>query len=254
MKVERCRVRLRPRDPLESFDLALLFLRENRQVLGRLFAVVVVPVAALLGFLAWATDGSWGVLLLALSVLNAVQLPFTVVGAQLLFREEVPPGDGIRALWSAGALRLSMARAAVCLVVPFTLGVGALLALPMSFLPEIVLLERSGVAASWIRALRVGSMGLVGGIASVSGRIALSAWAVVVAELTGQGLCELLQVGQPFGTLWAYAVTPFALFGLIAVQPLHAIYRLLLYLDARTRAEGWDIQVLLWTARRRREA
>ena len=62
----------------------------------------------------------------------------------------------------------------------------------------------------------------------------------------GHGIVEfLLQLGRPFGSLSNGEVTPYAVAGVLLAQPLIALYRLLLYVDVRTRLEGWDLQVSL---------
>ena len=53
----------------------------------------------------------------------------------------------------------------------------------------------------------------------------------------------MLQLGQPFGSLWPNGGSLYAIFGLFASIPLCATTRFLAYIDARTRRDGWDIQV-----------
>ena len=49
--------------------------------------------------------------------------------------------------------------------------------------------------------------------------------------------------GKPFSKLFDKGVTPFALAGLFLAAPFTATARFLHYIDTRTRADGWDIQV-----------
>jgi len=74
-------------------------------------------------------------------------------------------------------------------------------------------------------------------------------WFGLVGEATGQAMVGfILQLGEPFGALMYGDVTPYLLLGLLVSQPVHAVYRLLLYVDVRTRLEGWDLQVGLRAA------
>jgi hypothetical protein len=68
--------------------------------------------------------------------------------------------------------------------------------------------------------------------------------AVVTGEALGHGVVEfVLQLGKPFGSLWPDGGSLYAIFGLLACVPLCATTRFLAYIDARTRRDGWDIQV-----------
>ena len=67
---------------------------------------------------------------------------------------------------------------------------------------------------------------------------------VVTAELIGQGVVDdLLQLGVPFGKLFWEGGSPYALAGFFLSVPYVATARFLCYVDTRTRADGWDIQV-----------
>lgn len=238
------RIALRPRGPFEVFDLTLRFLRERPRAFSVLAAWMVLPPAVLLGALAWWSSGSWWVLVPTLLLTFVVQAPFTVLGGRLLFAEDASVRQAMGATArSAGGLFIAwflelLGLALVCS------GFG-IVALPvLLYLPETALLERVDVGRGLRRSMRLASGHLGVAVVGVVARFALTLWGALLGELSGQALVGfVLQLGEPFGSLAAGQLTPYAVLGILGVQPLIAVYRLLLYVDVRTRMEGWDLQV-----------
>lgn len=253
MNAESCRIVLRPRGPLATFDLVLVFLRAGAGHFGRLFLWTVVPLALLLGLLAWWVDHP-SMVFLVVPFVDAIQVPFTLLGARLLFEATASPAEALRSSLSGATLRLLAARAVILPSTLCSFGLLALVVPGLGFLPETILLERGQLGPAARRSLRLGSREPLGAFANVGGRAGLAVWGGLVAELGGQGLLGAFQLGAPLGRLADGDVTPFLVFGILASQPLHALYRLLLYVQARTMAEGWDVQVALWGVRKRRGA
>lgn len=234
---------LRPRDVLEAVDVCLAMFHAFAAPYLRLGLVVVGPVAVVLAIAAIASGGAWWLLFAPFVVAPALQAPFTLLTGRLLFSDGVRVRDVLRDLGGrAGAwLAATLVRGALGLVP--VLGAAGV------WLPETALLERVPVGVGLQRCWRLagGHFGtaLVG---SLSGTV-LTAWGVAVGESTGQAIVGfVLQLGEPFGSLWAGQLTPYALVGAVAVQPAIAVYRLVLYVDVRTRLEGWDLQVALRAA------
>lgn len=252
MNPNHCRVALRPRGPLEVFDLTLVFVRANRGVLARLAAAVLGPWLLVFAVACWLANGSPWLVLLPVPCLGVVQVPFTLIGGKLLFRSDATA-------WGALA---DAARAGRSLVTITLLGLAGSMVSAMScgwmllptmaallFVPESALLERESVRRVVERSQRLASAGFGAALFGVIARMALTVWGALVAEAAGQLLFDsALQLGQPFGALLTGQVTPFLLFGALAAQPLFALYRLLLYVDVRTRTEGWDLRVSLRAA------
>jgi hypothetical protein len=114
---------------------------------------------------------------------------------------------------------------------------------------EAALLERIGAGRGLRRSVRLAAHATMHAIAATLGWGALTAWGAIVGEAAGQSIVSfVLQLGTPFGTAMDGRATPWLLAGMLVVQPLYAVWRLLLYVDARTRAEGWDLQVALRAA------
>lgn len=253
MNVNLCRVALRPRGALEVFDLALVFWRANGRVLMRLWALMVVPPALALGLLAWAVDGSPWLVLAPWVFVPLVQMPFTVIGGRLLFQEDATARgalvDTVRAARALGAVLVSLAAG-----LAFTLSTCGYGGIPVMaallYVPETALLERVPLTRGLGRSMRLAAGSFGAAFAGVGSQVGLTVWGAAVAEATGHLLVDTtLQLGQPFGSVLTGEVTPYVLLGVLAVQPLQAIYRLLLYVDARTRMDGWDLQVALRAAR-----
>ncbi|MCO4748276.1 MAG: hypothetical protein KC912_26010 [Proteobacteria bacterium] len=264
MNPNLCRVALRPRDPFEVFDLTFRFVRERLRPLLRLTAVVLLPPALLLTLLAWWFDGAWWLLFPTLAMGPILQAPFTLAGGRLLFGDDVAVGQvlvetlkrsvGLLGLWSAQGLGWAAVMAIGLASEPIaaiSIAVAAMATAPVAgllttFVGEAVLLERVGLARAFRRSGRL--MAGTGGsaIAATSSRWFLLVWLALASESSGQAILDfVLQLGVPFGSLMNGDVTPFLLAGMLLAQPAAALYRLLLYVDARTRGEGWDLQVSL---------
>lgn len=251
MNPNLCTVVLRPRSAFEVFDLTLLYLRRHASSFGRLFGVVVLPLWLASAVLAWLVDGHPLVLLLPLLAVPFLKGPFVVLGGHLLFSRDLGVKGALTALFDVRYWGALFATGAIGgLISVFTLATGLAFWMPMTaFVPESVLLERVSVGRSLTRAraLATGHFGHAA-ITSLSS-VWLTVWGGAVAELGGQLIVSQgLQLGTPFGSATDFQVTPFLLFGLMAAQPLHALYRLLLYIDVRTRVEGWDLQVAFRSA------
>lgn len=243
---------LRPRGPLEVFDLAWRFLRETWRPQTRMLAIVWLP-PAVVGFpLCHLADGHPALLLFPLVLFPWLQAPFTLLTGRLLFDPGVRVAAVLRELLArTGVLLVGQAVAFVGWVVASACGFLGYLPVRMAlqFLPEVLLLERLPPSRAVRRTLRLAGAQSGAAFVAVLARLALAIWCAVVAEGAGQGLFRVvLQLGEPFGRLQDGDVTPFVLAGLMLSQPLHAVYRLLLYVDVRTRGEGWDLQVGLRAA------
>lgn len=252
MNPNQCRVVLRPRSALEVFDLTVIFIRVNARLFLRLGAFVVLPPALAFVPLCWVLEGIPVLLFAPILLVPFIQAPFTLAGGTLLFQESVTVGEVARQTWRAlGPLASRVMIGGIGVVMGVcTFGYGLLMLMPaLLYLSETALLERVGVERTLKRALRLAGGNLLTAMAGAAAHVFLTVWLALVCEAAGEVLlATTLQLGQPFGSLYTGQVTPFLLFGMLAAQPLHAIYRLLLYVDVRTRIEGWDLQVSLRAA------
>jgi hypothetical protein len=252
MNPHLCRVVLRPRDPFEVFDLTFRLVREVWRPLLAMSLLVLLPLWLALMVGCGLTRGHWGLAVVPLVASAAVQAPFTMLVGRLLFQDRVGIGEVLRdVLWRLPALVGGWV-VGIGGWLGSSLGCGILLPfvqMGLLYLPETALLERVDVSRGVRRSTRLAFQHV--GI-SIVGALAwwvLTAWLAIVGEVTGQAIVSfVLQLGEPFGSLIGGYVTPWLLAGILVAQPLHAIYRLLLYVDVRTRVEGWDLQVALRAA------
>lgn len=252
MNPNLCRVSLRPRGPLEVFDLAVRLLRTRSAPFGRMAALVLLPTWVVASVAAWLTDGHWGVLVVTWLAGIALRAPFTVLAGRLLFADDVSvlrvlldligQAPSLLALWSLRTLAWGVA-ALTCFVglIPIQAA--------LVYLDETLLLERVAPARALRRTSLLAGRQAANFVFGVGAGWALDAWMAALGESVGQSLIGfVLQLGEPFGSALTLQVTPYALGGLLLGAPLFAVYRLLLYVDVRTRVEGWDLQVGLRAA------
>jgi hypothetical protein len=240
---------LRPRTMAEILDLACrLSVSLAFGLYVRLWILILLPILAGCLALHYAMELGWQeVWYVAITGAAIAQGIFTVSVGRLLFSEEVTVGQ---------ALRLFGRRFVSYLVMLFlSRSLLALAALPMFlglpfvwprlyFVHEASLLEGAGPAEAIRRSSRFVA-GRGGPVLGVLLSILITQGSfVVVTELLCQGLMtEVLQLGKPFGALFTDGGSPYALAGLMLSVPFGATARFLEYIDARTRADGWDVQL-----------
>ena len=258
MNPNLCRVVLRPRNGFEVFDLAWRFLSVRWSPFVRMFALIYLPLWVTGSVAGFFLDWHWGVGVVVLALGVGMKAPFTLLTGRLMFADSV---SVFSVLWDA--LRRFPQWITVA-VLHLMAGVLATVTCGLSALPttggllwvsECVLLEQrqdAGLSGGWNAARRswhLAGQGPAAAVYGVFGSLFLTVWFMALGEATGSVITGfLLQFGTPFGSPWDLQVTPWMLFGLLAAQPIVAAYRLLLYVDTRTRVEGWDLQVALRAA------
>ncbi len=248
MNLERAAIVLRQRSTLEGLDLAVRFvLSLDLSLYVKVGAVLLSPCLVLCALARyWGQWSWWWVWLLAWCLATLMQGAFTVVAGRLMFSEDISG----RTLWRELSRKLpSYIGALLVTRVVLALGSSLVLLAPQSwargaFVYEAVLLEGAGAREASRRAARFVRYHVGHTLGMLVALVGLQIGCVVVFEYLGQGLVEfVLQLGKPFGDLFDDGGSLFALAGLFVSVPFSATARFLSYIDARTRRDGWDIQV-----------
>jgi MFS family permease len=244
MNVLEARVVLRDRTLLDVVDLSLRFLVRNGWAYAK---VALVALAAPLLLTGWvASEAGWGwawVLAMALAPLAAA--PFTSLASRLLFEEKVASREAVRAALGSGfrliGVRIAELFALLAGLSMFVLPAAWFLGF-FAFTNEVVVLERATVGASLGRLQRL--------LAGQSGEVIMAGLfltllhlaAVFLGDLVGRAVLEeLLQISPPPSLLDAHG-SALGLASFFAFVPFGATCRFLVYINVRTRTEGWDVQ------------
>ena len=240
----RARVALRERTLLDVLDLAVRFCAAHAGAYARVALAVLVPAWALSWAIAQA--GGWWLGWVSAVVLAAfADAPFVALASRLVFEDDVRAvdvlGAGLRAVPRLAIARaaqgVALAASALVLALPW-LYLGPMLL----FCVEVIVLERTGVSATLVRAHRIASARFGAALAAMVWLLTLRVAAALVADVAGREILgSVLEIAQPppalhVGGSWI------ALLGWWMVVPLAATARFFMYLDIRTRTEGWDIQ------------
>lgn len=249
MNLGAARVALRVRTAADVLDLAAPFCVRNRRPTLVLSAIVLGPAFALCLLARYRWQWPWGLVWLLAGTLSLLcEAPFAVAYSDLMF--VAPSGLRTRAVLLRALRRLpafAFARLLTALIHASALSL-VILALYTGGLflvvPEAVLLEGAGPFGAIARSARALRGRAMAGVGMVMALIVLPGAGALAGELVGNtAVSMVLQLGEPFGTLFRNGGTPYALAGLFATVPLVAAARFLFYIDLRTRKEGWDIQL-----------
>lgn len=254
------RVVLRPRTLDEVFDLAMAYGRTYRRDFLRLTLILFVPAFLLTGALKiglelnWAK--TWAITLVLATLIERVTIAYA--GRHLFGNAPSIP----RAI--AGAMRRPISTVFSALLIPLPLLIGLLddfselsigfgvmigmfwpFALAWTIYLSIVLnlealpfgkgTKRSALLVSYRFGRAIGFVATTGTIRVL---------AAVLGDL-GCGFLVgfLLQLGEPLDVLFQDGGSWASIAGYYLIAPYCAVARLFDYVDARTRLEGWDIQV-----------
>jgi hypothetical protein len=254
------RIVLRPRGLHETFDLAIAYLRKHWRDFGKVAAFSVVPAVAVLVACRLLWGLGWLELWAVCFVLAAwIDRASTVYAGDHLFRADA---SFLRAGWTL-AKRPMIALAGVALAplpatLAFALGfdgdwtwIAAMLALAWSFaLPRLfyllpaTLLESQPFMEALRRARTLVTLRYGRAVFFLLTTMLLRVGFALTFELWARFLISFVfQLGEPIDTLFDNFGSWPSLIGFLAASPLIALARLFDYVDARTRLDGWDIQV-----------
>ncbi|MCK6549360.1 hypothetical protein L6R52_26190 [Myxococcota bacterium] len=252
------RIVLRPRTLDETLDLALAYLRDAFGDFAKLAALLtIVGGLACVGlYVALDLNKDWGPIAAVLVVAPILDRIVTVYGGRHLFQNDPRITQAIVAVLK----RLPLAVvSAVLVTLPWTpmlltgfedtgwTGGGALvltfwpfLLAPHAYLGEVAHLEQLSAlkAAKRSRVLVAYRYGRALGLVLVTG--AIRVFLALSIDLTTEFVLGfVLQFGEVADVIGPWA----AVAGYLLAGPYVAMVRMFDYVDARTRREGWDIQV-----------
>ncbi len=245
MNIGSSRVVLRQRGIMEVLDLAARFLVEERRPFLILTAIVLVPPCVFALVLALAFDAWAAAACVAVGAMTLLDLPFMLLASRLVFDAKAPLSRVL--LDSAKALpKLLVARTLQGIGVVLGFAMGGLpsiwLAVVLLFLPEVIALEQTSIFRSFTRCGRLLSGHFGTALVAFIWLTGLHVGAVLLFDFAGRAvLRDVLQIVPP-PALFDAKKSALALAGFFAAIPFLAVTRLLVYLDIRTRAEGWDVQ------------
>lgn len=253
MAYERTLIAVRERSMLDLLDLALVVIRERPRTLGLTAMLGICPFLALNAYVlfpamrAAGPDNEFLALLAIAFELPLATAPLTMVLGTLMFRDTPRPWPVIRGM--LGALPRMILYQYIIRGICFFPILWPILPLRLTFLPEVILLERG----KWTRVLkRVGALSSGRGgelfLFAIAQAIGLAAFALIFWAGTGQIFDLLFDLGglsDGDGDGEDLFFDPRLQAGIWIGLAFLAVFRFLLYIDQRIRLEGWEVELRL---------
>jgi hypothetical protein len=244
MDLMRARVALRERPLLDVLDLSIRFCTAHAGSYAKLSLAVLVPAFAV----TWAAGqlaGPWMAWLSTLALTAFAGAPFVALASRLVFADEVGTGEalriGLRAVPGLMVIRLLQMMALAASTI--TLGLAWLWLGPvMLFVVEVLILEQGGVGGTLGRAQRVANAHFSDAALMMFLSLLGPICAAMLADWAGRDVLQQVLEVKPPPSMFRDGWSVLALAGWWSVQPLLQTARFFVYLDIRTRTEGWDIQ------------
>jgi hypothetical protein len=240
----RAQIALRERALVDVLDLTVRFCSAHALAYAKLSLVVLLPGFAVCAAAAWA-GGWWAGWGTAAALAALADAPFVVLASRLVFADEARTRDAVRisALALPGLIGARLVQLVALAASAPLLGLPWLWLGPsLLFLVEAVVLERASARVAVARSVRIASARFGAALGAMALLFAARLAFTALADVAGREvLGQLLEVTPPRPVLEAGG-SWLALAGWWLSVPAAATARFLVYLDTRTRAEGWDIQ------------
>lgn len=245
MDLMRARVALRERPLLDIVDLAVRFSAAHARPFAKLSLVVLVP-----GFLAsWAAGvlwGWWAAWIAAVVLGSFATAPFVALASKLVFADEVRVRDALRAA-TAAMPRLAGIRFVELLALALSVSCSSGLAWiyagsVLLFVVEVAILEGGAVGGSITRSQRIANGNFGGASGAMFLLLLAPVAAAMLADAAGREVLGTVLEIKPPPSMFSVGGSWLAMLGWWALIPLLSVLRFFVYLDIRTRNEGWDIQ------------
>jgi hypothetical protein len=244
MNVTRARVVLRERPLPDILDLALRFLVEHGGAYAKTGVMVLPPFLATSILIARFTNALAAWLFCVFGAALAAA-PFTVLASRLVFEDDVRPGSVVRAalvdLPRLCGLRLLSFGLFVAGLSVCTLP-GVWVAAITFFAVEVASLEKARTLLAFERSFRLARCASSEVLMAILVLATLHLSAVMMADTAGRTLIEVLLEAHTPAAIWEDGWSVLGLAGFWLFVPYVATTRFFVYLDVRTRTEGWDIQ------------
>jgi hypothetical protein len=256
MNVLSARVTLRDRTLLDVFDLALRFVAAHGGAYAKLSALVSLPSFALSWLAARSWGWGWG-WVIAICLASFVQAPFVALASRLVFEQDVPTAGALTA-----ALRALPRLIGARLLEVMGVAAGALIFLLPAvwvatlffFSTEVIVLEDASVSTAVSRGQRLGTGWLGDVLVAMFLGWAFLTLAIFLGDAGGRAILEELLQIRLSGGEEDDPGAPLGLFGFWLAVPVLTTARFFVYLNLRTRREGWDIQTRFAAIAARAEA
>jgi hypothetical protein len=244
MDLMRARVALRERPLLDVLDLAVRFCAAHAKAYAKLSAAVLVPAFAV----SWAAGhfvNWWLGWFVTVAVTAFAGAPFVALASRLVFADSVGTGEALRI-----ALRAVPGLIGVRVLQAMALGASLIMVgLPwiwlgtiLLFVVEVLVLEGSGAGGALGRAQRIANAHFSDAALTMLILVFAPACAAMLADVAGREVLSSVLEIKPPPSMFREGGSWLALLGWWATLPLLQTARFFVYLDIRTRTEGWDIQ------------